>query len=76
MIANNNLSKSDDRSGVIIPPPVIYVAIFAIGFFTAFVCALIVVRPFVRFISRHGFGAFAWYRIALGALALALLLMR
>jgi undecaprenyl-diphosphatase len=27
----------------------------------------------VRFISRHGFGVFAWYRIALGAVALALL---
>ena len=50
--------------------------LIVIGFFTAFVCALIVVRPFVRFISRHGFGVFAWYRIALGALALALLLMR
>jgi undecaprenyl-diphosphatase len=35
-----------------------------------------VVGAFVRFISRHGFGVFAWYRIAAGALALALLLMR
>ena len=43
---------------------------------TAFVSALVVVRPFVRFISRHGFGVFAWYRIAVGALALGLLLMR
>ena len=50
--------------------------LIAIGFFTAFVCALLIVRPFVRFISRHGFGVFAWYRIALGALALALLVMR
>lgn len=49
--------------------------LIALGFFTAFICALLVVRPFVRFISRHGFGVFAWYRIALGALALALLLM-
>ena len=32
--------------------------------------------PFVRFISRHGFGVFAWYRIAIGALALVLLFMR
>jgi undecaprenyl-diphosphatase len=35
-----------------------------------------VVGAFVRFISRHGFGVFAWYRIAIGALALALLYMR
>jgi len=48
----------------------------ALGFFTAFVCALLVVKPFVRYISVHGFGVFAWYRIALGALALALLVMR
>ena len=31
-------------------------------------------EPFVRFISRHGFGVFAWYRIAVGALALGLLI--
>jgi undecaprenyl-diphosphatase len=49
--------------------------LIAIGFFTAFVCALLVVKPFVRFISRHGFGVFAWYRIALGTLALVLLFM-
>jgi len=47
----------------------------AIGFITAFVCALLVVRPFVRFISRHGFGVFAWYRIAIGTLALVLIFM-
>jgi undecaprenyl-diphosphatase len=47
----------------------------AIGFVMAFVCALLVVRPFVRFISRHGFGVFAWYRIAIGILALVLIFM-
>ena len=50
--------------------------LIALGFFTAFVSALVVVEPFVRFISRHGFGVFAWYRIAIGALALALLFLR
>ena len=48
----------------------------AIGFVAAFVSALLVVRPFVRFISRHGFGVFAWYRIAMGTLALVLFFMR
>jgi len=50
--------------------------VIALGFAVAFVAALAVIKPFVRFISRHGFAAFAWYRIALGALALVLLLMR
>ena len=49
--------------------------VIALGFVAAFVSAMIVVRAFVRFISRHGFTVFAWYRIAVGALALALLLM-
>ncbi len=48
--------------------------VIALGFAAAFVSALLVVRAFVRFISRHGFTVFAWYRIAIGALALALLL--
>jgi undecaprenyl-diphosphatase len=50
--------------------------IIALGFVAAFVSAMIVVRAFVRFISRHGFAVFAWYRIAVGALALTLLIMR
>ena len=48
----------------------------ALGFVAAFISAALVVGAFVRFISRHGFTVFAWYRIAIGALALALLLMR
>jgi len=50
--------------------------LIAVGFVVAFLSALVVVKPFVRFVSRHGFGVFAWYRIAIGALALVLLLMR
>jgi len=45
-----------------------------LGMVVAFLSALAVVRPFVAFISRHGFGIFAWYRIVVGALALGLLL--
>ncbi len=47
--------------------------VFAIGFVTAFVSALVVVRMFVGFVSRSSFVAFAWYRIAFGALLLLLL---
>ena len=47
--------------------------LIAIGFVVAFLSALVVIKPFLRFVSRHGFGVFAWYRIAVGALALVLL---
>ena len=40
--------------------------LFAIGFATAFVSALVVVRGFLRFVSSHSFRAFAWYRIIFG----------
>jgi undecaprenyl-diphosphatase len=48
----------------------------AVGFVVSFVVALVVVRAFVHYISRHGFAPFAWYRIVAGALALAWLAMR
>lgn len=38
----------------------------AVGFVSAFVCALLVVRAILVFVSRHTYRAFAWYRIALG----------
>src|SRR5262245_3676862 len=38
----------------------------SVGFVMAFLAALVVVRPFVQFISRSGFAPFAWYRIAAG----------
>jgi undecaprenyl-diphosphatase len=41
-----------------------------IGFLIAFIVALAVIRGFVTFVSRHGFGPFAWYRIAAGSLGL------
>jgi len=45
----------------------------AIGFVAAFVAALLVVKPFLRFVGRAGFAPFAWYRISVGAaLALAI----
>lgn len=39
----------------------------AIGFVFAFIAALLVVKPFLNFISRAGFAPFAWYRIVAGA---------
>lgn len=46
------------------------VPVFAIGFVTAFVSALIVIRIFLRFVSQHSFAAFAWYRIMFGGVLL------
>ena len=50
--------------------------LIAIGFVTAFIVALIVVKAVMGFISRHGFVPFAWYRIALGSVMLVVLLIR
>ena len=48
-------------------------ALIAVGFVVAFIAALFVVRRLVDFVSRHGFGVFAWYRIVVGAIALVAL---
>ena len=48
----------------------------AVGFIVSFVVAIVVVRAFVNYISRHGFAPFAWYRIIAGAAALVWLTMR
>jgi undecaprenyl-diphosphatase len=42
----------------------------AIGSLVSFVVALIVVKLFVGFVTRYGFGPFAWYRIIAGTAAL------
>jgi undecaprenyl-diphosphatase len=46
------------------------------GFIVSFIVAIVVVKAFVAYISRHGFAPFAWYRIVAGAAALAWLTMR
>jgi len=43
----------------------------AIGFATAFVSSLVIVKWLIGFVSRHDFSAFAWYRIVVGLLGLA-----
>ena len=48
----------------------------AVGFVVSFIVAIVVVKAFVHYISRHGFAPFAWYRIIAGAVALAWLTMR
>lgn len=45
--------------------------VFAIGFVTAFIFAMIAVKGLLRFIANHSYAAFAWYRIVFGLLILA-----
>jgi undecaprenyl-diphosphatase len=43
---------------------------FAVGGVASFVSAFIAVRGLLRYISRHDFAAFAWYRIGFGIIVL------
>ncbi len=46
------------------------IGIFSVGFFVSFVSAFLCVRWLIRYISRHDFSIFAWYRIAFGLIVL------
>jgi undecaprenyl-diphosphatase len=48
----------------------------AVGFVVSFIVAIVVVKGFVHYISRHGFWPFAWYRIIAGTAALVWLAAR
>ncbi len=61
LYANRNVISAND------------VMLTAIGFVAAFIAGVFVVRFLLDFVSRHGFAAFAWWRIAVGVLGLALL---
>ncbi|HWB14853.1 MAG TPA: undecaprenyl-diphosphate phosphatase [Vicinamibacterales bacterium] len=43
---------------------------FGVGLITAFIAAWLCVRWLLRYISRHDFSAFAWYRIVVGIVVL------
>lgn len=45
-------------------------AVFAIGFVTSFIFAMLAVRALLKFIGNHSYAAFAWYRIGFGLLIL------
>jgi undecaprenyl-diphosphatase len=45
----------------------------AIGFAVAFVTAVLVVKWVLSYVSEHGFALFAWWRIIVGSVAMALL---
>jgi undecaprenyl-diphosphatase len=51
-----------------------HLQLFAIGNLVAFVVAIIAIKSFIAFLNRHGFKAFGWYRIVLGATIILLYL--
>ena len=46
-------------------------ALFGVGFFAAFIAALLTVKALLSFVTRHSFVPFAYYRIIFGVLVLA-----
>jgi len=47
----------------------------AVGFVTAFIAAVLVVRWLLDYVSKHGYALFGWWRIVVGSLALVALLL-
>src|SRR5215469_12020953 len=52
-----------------------HLGIIAIGFVVSFIVALIVVKTFLEYVTRHGFQLFAWWRVIVGTLGLIALAM-
>jgi undecaprenyl-diphosphatase len=44
--------------------------IIAVGFAVSFIVAIIVVKMFLSYLTRHGFTLFAWWRVLVGTLGL------
>ena len=42
----------------------------AVGFAASFVCGWIVVKTFLRYVQRHSFALFAWWRIIVGSVGI------
>lgn len=49
------------------------IPVFAMGFIIAFISALLVIKAFLGFVTKHNFSAFAYYRIIFGILILLML---
>jgi undecaprenyl-diphosphatase len=49
--------------------------ILLIGNAVAFVVALIAIKGFTSYLTKHGFKVFGWYRIIVGSIILALYFM-
>ena len=47
------------------------IPLFVVGGVASFVSALVAVRTLIKYLSRHDYTVFAWYRIVFGGLVLA-----
>lgn len=47
------------------------VPLYVVGLATSFISALVVIRFLIRFVARHTFDGFGWYRIVVGTVLLA-----
>jgi undecaprenyl-diphosphatase len=52
-----------------------HLGIVAIGFVVSFITAIVVVKTFLNYVTRHGFVLFAWWRVIVGTLGLIALAM-
>src|SRR5215471_17759971 len=52
-----------------------HLEIIAVGFVVSFITAMIVVKTFLGYVTRHGFALFAWWRVIVGTLGLIALAM-
>jgi undecaprenyl-diphosphatase len=52
-----------------------HLGVVAIGFVISFITAIIVVKTFLSYVTRHGFTLFAWWRVIVGTLGLIALAM-
>ncbi len=52
-----------------------HLQVFAIGNVVAFIVAIIAIRTFISFLSKHGFKAYGWYRIIVGGVIILLYLL-
>jgi undecaprenyl-diphosphatase len=49
-----------------------FLGVLAVGFVVSFVSGAFVIKTMIGFVARHGFAPFAWWRIVVGAIGLAL----
>jgi undecaprenyl-diphosphatase len=50
-------------------------ALIGVGFVMAFISGVFVVRYLLDYVSRHGFKLFGWWRLIVGSVGLAALLV-
>lgn len=48
-------------------------SVIAIGLFVSFVTAVVVIKAFIGWLTRHGMAVFGWYRIIAGIIMLLVL---